>query len=127
MNALIDTGCEINLIKTGFLPTKHFERCNSGIRLVTANGGLLGGGIRKTKQTLFIGVRHTTGEKATLKYLTAFYEADIACDAILSYRWLSYYHLDVYCRHNCLATLRQGVIYILPSVDSEEDDDFDLS
>ena len=52
INALIDTGCEINIIKSGFLPYWYFQRSTSTLRLVAANGGRLGGGGRKTKTGL---------------------------------------------------------------------------
>jgi hypothetical protein len=38
IHALIDTGCELNLIKRGLLPLKYFKTPKTSIRLVTANG-----------------------------------------------------------------------------------------
>ena len=43
LHALIDTGCEINLIKKGLIPQKYFQKSKKGVRLVTASGSLLGG------------------------------------------------------------------------------------
>ena len=68
INALIDTGCEINLIKSGFLPYRYFQRSTSTLRLVAANGGRLGGGGRKTRQDLYTVGLDLKGEKLTFKY-----------------------------------------------------------
>ena len=52
VHALIDTGCELNLIKRGLLPLRYFRSPKTSIRLVTANGSQLGGGTKQTVQNL---------------------------------------------------------------------------
>ena len=47
MDALIDTGCEVNIIRTGLVPPQYFTPSLTRINLVTANGSPLGEGINK--------------------------------------------------------------------------------
>ena len=100
-NALVDTGCEINLIKTGLLPKEFFTYSKSQIRLVTANGSQLGGGTRETTINLITnGYLHTpmgysVDHHSNLEFPTTFFEAQIACDAILSFKWLAGFDVDI--------------------------------
>ena len=44
LKELVDTGCELNLLRTGLVPQKYFKEANRRISLVTANGSVLPGG-----------------------------------------------------------------------------------
>ena len=52
LHALIDTGCEVNLVKKGLIPQKYFQKSKKGVRLVTASGSLLGGGDQEVRLDL---------------------------------------------------------------------------
>ena len=87
LTALIDTGCEVNLVRRGLIPSQYFSASTARIRLVTANGEPLGGGNQQVKLRL-ITQGHEEGEVHRGKLLvfdTLFYEADISVDIILSY------------------------------------------
>ena len=49
LDALVDTGCEVNLIRAGLVPPENFTPSQVRIRLVTANGSSLGGGDQQVK------------------------------------------------------------------------------
>ena len=78
-----------------------FPPCSDKVRLVTANGGGLPGGGRQG--TLALQAKRFKIYEAAeigmmsqlLEVETSFHEADIHVDAILSFRWLAAYNLDV--------------------------------
>ena len=47
LRALVDTGCEVNLVRKGLIPPQCFQPMAVKCRLVTASGSLLGGGDRE--------------------------------------------------------------------------------
>ena len=49
LDALVDTGCEVNLIRSGLVPPNYFSPSTVRIRLVTASGESLGGGAQQVK------------------------------------------------------------------------------
>ena len=53
LNTLIDTGCEVNLVRKGLISPQYFTPSVSQVRLVTANGEPLGGGDRQVMLRLF--------------------------------------------------------------------------
>ena len=118
IHALIDTGCELNLIKRGLLPPMYFNIPKTSIRLVTANGTQLGGGTKQTVQNLKT-IGQSPHEVVNLEFQTLFFEAEIACDAILSFKWLSQYNLDVLCRRHGLQ-LNTTDIYFIPGLDETQ-------
>jgi hypothetical protein len=118
IHALIDTGCELNLIKRGLLPLKYFKAPKTSIRLVTANGSQLGGGNRQTFQKLWT-FGQSSHEGVNLNFGTWFFEAEIACDAILSFRWLSQCNLDVLCKRHGLQ-LNDKDTFFIPGLDETQ-------
>ena len=52
LDCLIDTGCEIYLIRNGLVGKEFFEPSDKIIRLVTANGSILPGGDRQVTLAL---------------------------------------------------------------------------
>ena len=96
LKALVDTGCENNIVKKGLIPSKYFSPAARKIRFVTANGTTLGGGDKEVKLDL-ITCANIVGEE-TKRFLilpTTLYEADISVDVLLSFSWLQEFNLDI--------------------------------
>ena len=95
LRVLVDTGATINIIKTGIWPSHHIVRAYQPKMLTNANGGHLSGGSSGTVLSLETPMVGWKG-KSFLKTLKGFfYEADIACDAIISYDFLANHRLGV--------------------------------
>jgi hypothetical protein len=58
-------------------------------------------------------------EVVNLEFQTTLFEAEIACDAILSFKWLSQFNLDVLCRRHGLQ-LNTTDIYFIPGLDESQ-------
>ena len=52
LRALVDTGCESTLVRMGLIPQQYFFQSQRGVRLITSNGSVLGGGNRQFKLDL---------------------------------------------------------------------------
>ena len=96
LKALVDTGCESNLVRKGLIPQKYFAKATKGVRFVAANGSILGGGDHQVSLELISCVKNVDDEtRRFLKFPTTFYEADISVDALLSFSWLQDFDLDL--------------------------------
>ena len=105
LRALIDTGCEMNLIKVGLVDPKFFQPAARRMRLIAANGSHLMGGDKTASLDLTVrGYQVDTGAAKVLEFRTPFYEAGIDPDVILSYAWLVGFNLNVQSRQYGLQT-----------------------
>ena len=115
LDALVDTGCEVNLIRAGLVPPDNFTPAPCRIRLVTANGSSLGGGDQQVKlRVVAQGYEVTDITPPPTKFLgfqTTFFEADISVDIILSYKWLYEFDIDVFPRKYGLRTNTQPAYF----------------
>ena len=103
LRVLVDTGATINIIKTGIWPSHHIVRAYQPKMLTNANGGHLSGGSSGTVLSLEIPMLTWGEKKLETKSLKGFfYEADIACDAIISYDLLTKHKLGVVPHKNTL-------------------------
>ena len=100
LDALVDTGCEVNLIRAGLVPQNYFSPSTVRIRLVNASGEALGGGAQQVKLNLQVQGYEVTEvsppPSRILGFETIFYEADISVDIILSYKWLYEYDINIF-------------------------------
>ena len=85
---------------------------------MTANDSHLGGGTRQTVQILRT-IGRNPHDAIELQFITGFFEAEIACDAIFSFRWLSEFNLDVLCKRH---GLQMNAIepYFIPGLDETQ-------
>ena len=89
LKILIDTGAQVNLVRSGLISGHLFQGATKIVRLVTASGTVLPGGERTVDlQLKFSSVEEPGVRSRTFVYPTTFYEAAIKVDAILSYPWL---------------------------------------
>jgi hypothetical protein len=96
LKILIYTGSEINIIKRGLVSPDLFRLSSKPVRLLTASGSILSGGDYEVRSALNINGRAVnTNTPASVNFDTTFYEANIAVDAILSYKWLSTFNVDI--------------------------------
>ena len=112
--ALVDTGAEVNLIRTGILPSERFQPSERPLRLVMANNQRLSGGTTETIARLeFLGRDLEGSQRVRITAPTALYEADIEEDIILSYQWLGERGVDV-CprRHGLRTTVAKRLVWI---------------
>ena len=102
--ALVDTGAQVSLIRTGLLPDEVFQPARRPLALKTASGEPLQGGQRvATLQVEFAaetegGVRTQTPWKTDV----AVHDGDIGVDVILGYPWLRRQRVDVQPWRNAL-------------------------
>ena len=78
----------------------------------------MGGGTRQTVQNLRT-MGKSPHEVVNLEFQTTLFEAEIACDAILSFKWLSQFNLDVLCRRHGLQ-LNTTDVYFIPGLDKTQ-------
>ena len=96
LRALIDTGCELNLIRRGLVGSEFFRPASTKYRLVTASGSLLLGGDNEiTLGLVATGETSNSEEKLFFEFPTVLLEAEISVDVILSFRWLVDFDIDV--------------------------------
>ena len=116
IKALVDPGCETNLVRKGLIPQENFHPAERGVRLVTANGSILGGGNRQANLKLYVqGYQVGSDWCKTLTLPTVCYEAEISVDIILSFTWLHELNLDIRTRQYGLQT-NQTPQYFIPGV-----------
>jgi hypothetical protein len=112
--ALVDTGAEINLIRSSLLPRQVTHTVYPPLSFTTANKGSLQGGDREASGLIhFQGRDPDTSSKQKLTCPIRFYEADIPLDAIFSYAWLAE---GDFCinprRHGLLFKDDEGMVWI---------------
>ena len=104
LNALIDTGAQVNLIRTGLLEPRLLQRAKSPVRLVTANNQVLQGGDKTVSLEVTFRQKYAGEFLPNLLACDAeFYQACIDVDAILSFPWLSQYRIGIFPHRKALA------------------------
>ncbi len=90
LQALVDTGAEVNLIHPKWVSAQLFYPSPKTIRLGVANSHLLEGGKRQVNMLLtFQGHSPDSGNNVDLILPFTAYDTDIFCDIILSYGGLA--------------------------------------
>ena len=113
LQVLIDTGCEMNLVRKGLVSEEGFEMAKKKFRLVTTNGFVLHGGDRTTTLNLLCkSFAPESGEKICLQFPTKLYEAEIRVDIILSFEWLVTFDINVKSREYGLETNTEPKYFI---------------
>ena len=86
---LVDTGGEINLIRTGLIPTRFIRPTKEVYDMRTVNGQSMEGGKTTVNMKLYFN-EEMDGEILgdELIYKATFREANIEVEAILSHSWL---------------------------------------
>lgn len=122
LRVLIDTGATINIIKTGSWPEECIEKAYKPKVLTNAQGGHLSGGSSGTFLLLEIPMLDVKQNELVQKSMRGFfYEADIACDAIISYDFLAKHKLGVIPHINTL--IHWDGEHDTPVTPSQTDDD----
>ena len=89
LQALVDTGAQRNLLKTGLVPNRCTRKSKDPLELIAANGETIRGGDRETTLRLRFEMVTHDGKVERQKPLKAnFHLADIGVDVILAYPWL---------------------------------------
>ena len=103
VEALIDTGAQVNLIRRGIIPEKYFGKSMRPRRFVTASKKGMDGGLTDVSCSIFLsGNDMDTCEPLTLECPIVFYDTNLGCEALISYEWLRDNSMDVCCRHHGL-------------------------
>ena len=122
--ALVDTGAEVNLINSKLIPPELFNPNPKPIRLGVANSHLLMGGSKQAAMTLtFNGQDIDTGRNISLDIPLLAYDADVVCDLILSYGWLSQKNVILHPkRHGLLFTENPGPAWVPGAIKRQSKD-----
>ena len=100
MKVLIDTGAQVNLVKTGLVPMREARR---PVSFETADGSPMNGGEELTRLQLRLYNRDGLADADRMMDLTDdFFNADIQYDLILSYPTLSEHRMGVLPHRNAL-------------------------
>ena len=95
--ALVDTGAQANLVRRGLFSSECFRPARVPLALTTVSGEVLPGGRSEIKLSLSFSAEADDGAPVQQRWKTTawFHDADIGCDAILSYQWMSEARLNV--------------------------------
>ena len=108
--ALIDTGAEVCLVRTGLVPPDALKVAERPLRLITANQQALGAGKLKAELHLVLdGEESDTGRQVVVRAPTTCFEADIGEDMILSYAWCQGRGIDISARHHGLVCIKASM------------------
>ena len=106
MKVLVDTGAQINLIKSGLIPMREARR---PVAFETADGSPMNGGEELTKLRVKLHKRGVRGDSTqTFELVDDFYNADIQYDLILSYPTLADHKMGVLPHRNALIMEEDG-------------------
>ena len=95
--ALVDTGAQVNLVRSDLFPRECFRPARNPLALSTVSGEALPGGRHEARLKLKFAAERPSGEPVPQGWTTSayFHDADIGCDAILSYEWLAQERINV--------------------------------
>ena len=110
IDALVDTGAQVNLIRKGVIPEKYFRTSLAPKRFTTASQKLMEGGLTDVRATALLQTRDVdTGESTTVECDITFYDSNLGGEALLSYEWLRKNDINVCCRkHGLQINLPEG-------------------
>ena len=101
---LIDTGCEVNLIRKGFWSADKFATAKNPAYLTDASGNAMEGGKKSVRMHMSFRRFHEGQELGSPLWLAGtFYEAEIGVDSIISCPWLTRNKISVFPHYNALA------------------------
>ena len=93
---LVDTGSEVNIIRSGLVARSLLTKSASPIKFLTASSEVLVGGEREVQCELLIdGLDRETRTEARARIPITWYEAQISVDAIVSLAWLAAWNVDL--------------------------------
>ena len=96
LRVLIDTGCEMCLVRSGLIPSQYLRPAKNKMSLVAANGTILPGGHTECLLNLIAqGYDMQVGSYRFLELPTMCIEANINVDIILSFGWCVERHIDI--------------------------------
>ena len=103
--ALIDTGAEVDLVRSGFVPRHLFSPAVVPMVFIMANGSSKLGGGSQTVELCFRFSQESSGSSESDLFVTrhTFYEADIHVDLILGHPWMAQECVGVFPHLGCLA------------------------
>lgn len=117
LEALVDTGSEVNLVRRGLFPPDCFQPSARPVSLTTANSQRMSGGVQEALLTLeFAGRDKESARPVHVSTPSLLYEADISQDIILSYAWLAERGFDVCPKRHGLQGIADGRIVWLPGL-----------
>ena len=94
--ALVDTGCEVNLVRRGLIQESEFSVTRNPLRFLAANKTVVPGGDRELECTLvFTGLDQDTKVATPVSIPSSFYDAEIGVDAIFAYEWMARSKIDI--------------------------------
>ena len=90
LDALVDTGAEINIINPKFVPRDIFQPAKRPLKVGMANAVCLKGGKREASFTIALkGLDVDSRQGVEIRIPTVAYDGEMVCDLILSYAWLA--------------------------------------
>ena len=94
--ALVDTGCEVNLMRPNLLPPTCFTTSKTPARLRTANQSLMvGGHLEANVKLKFEGLDWDSEEPVSLELPFKRHNADMGHEILISYPWLVSMCIDI--------------------------------
>ena len=114
VQALVDTGAEVNLINPAMVDSSRFQPSSRPVRLGAANSLRLSGGTRETMVFLTLqGVQLDSKQPVEVGLPITAYDADIKYDLILSYGWLAQQDIQINPRrHGVLIKDKMQAIWV---------------
>lgn len=104
MKILVDTGAQVNLVRSNLVPPEFLKMAKDPVRLLAANNSVLFGGDKTVEIELhFQEEREGILSSNPLCFRAEFYVAEIDVDMILSYPWLRQNQVGVFPHHDALA------------------------
>ena len=88
---MIDTGAEVELVRSGFVPRHLFSPAVVPMVFIMANGSSNLGGGSQTVELCFHFSQESTNSLESEPFITrhTFYEADIHVDLVLGHPWMA--------------------------------------
>ena len=116
--ALIDTGAEVDLVRSGFVPRHFFAPALVPMVFIMANGSSKLGGGSQTVELCFMFSQESVGSSQAEPFVTrhTFYEADNHVDLILGHPWMAQECVGVFPHLGCLARVGPPLIFLHPVV-----------
>jgi hypothetical protein len=120
VQALVDTGAEINLVRKGLVPKEFWIRSERVKRFVTADQAVMeGGSIELHCEFALQGMSVESGRATQVVCPTRFYDANIGVDVILSYEWMRRADIEVRCRrHGLMVNHALGPVWVPGMIDT---------
>ena len=115
--ALVDTGCEVNLMRGDLIPASCFLVSQQPHRLKAANQNLLLGGQLEANVKLRInGIDYDTDRPVELDIPIKCHNVKISHDIMLSYSWLVANRMDIIPRQHGMMILQEDSTIWWPGI-----------